>query len=56
VGGGVRVKTSPGRGTAITIDWPQSVDEPNPLISQFSTDELPVLALDHVDPVDGGAA
>ncbi|HZK58271.1 MAG TPA: ATP-binding protein, partial [Cryobacterium sp.] len=46
VGGAVRVRTSPGNGTTIVIDWPRPVREPNPLISKFSSEEIPVLALD----------
>jgi two-component sensor histidine kinase len=47
-GGSVVLRTSPGSGTKITIDWPRSAG-PDPLVSQFSDDELPALGFDDDD-------
>ena len=53
-GGLVCVRTSIGHGTTITIQWPRPDGEPNSLVSQFSTEEIPVLALDDGPGGDGG--
>ena len=42
-GGTVKVRTGVGRGTTITLEWPQADGEPDSVARQFSVDEMPVL-------------
>jgi signal transduction histidine kinase len=51
-GGSVAVRTSPGAGTSVRIEWPRPDDETDRLVSQFSAAELPALGLDD-DAADG---
>ncbi|MCU1636029.1 MAG: two-component system sensor protein [Cryobacterium sp.] len=45
VGGAVTVRTSPGQGAAVTIEWPRLGYQPDYLATTFSPDELPALGL-----------
>jgi signal transduction histidine kinase len=56
-GGSVTVRTSPGHGTSVRIEWPRADEAPDRLVSQFSAAELPVLGLDEAsDGQPGGSA
>jgi two-component sensor histidine kinase len=55
-GGSVTVRTSPGHGTSVRIEWPRADTEADRLVSQFSAAELPALGLDDDAGSRGGSA
>lgn len=44
-GGTVKVRTGIGRGTTITLEWPQADSDQDAVARQFSVEEMPVLGL-----------
>ncbi|MGO4691551.1 sensor histidine kinase [Glaciibacter sp. 2TAF33] len=56
-GGAVTVRTRPGHGTSVRIEWPRPDAKSDRLVSQFSAAELPALGLDDTaDDRPGGLA
>ncbi|MCU1442216.1 MAG: two-component system sensor protein [Cryobacterium sp.] len=55
-GGVVTVRTSVGHGTTIVLEWPRPDSLPDPVVSQFTPEEIPVLGLDDGARAEGGTA